>query len=357
MEKRLNVYVFNQLKSTRLNLNQNDGYLLSRLVNLESQLISGEIKIESVAQQLFDIFEIPNREFDLARVCIALLTPFSRRLAVLSSYNSEALGSNTMGPGYSCYIGKNSSLLGLQESDLRICRDLGVAIESFRLEGRPVQRSLQRLFDMGVRSGLTMSCRVGELGVGYLFFNSKIVSRFDAMTNSQVLFLATLKLLLKSIIYRRFNQMIMASQRLPNHRSSELGEMDLVVAETFAQKLKSYIEQNGGQQIEVRMNSNLQKPILFSAQSLIFLLSEVIRSQYEFRASSEIRVDLNLSDDQRSLTVICRLTAGHLKSDRIGLSGVASLFAAQVNLQRDQFELTVEVPPHDAREIECGYSL
>lgn len=100
MNKNVNVYAYTKLRSANLDLSKDESYLLSRLVNIESKILHKEIELEDISNEIYRCFEAANLKFKADRVCVSFMTPFSNRMNVLSSHNSDKLGFNLMGPGY-----------------------------------------------------------------------------------------------------------------------------------------------------------------------------------------------------------------------------------------------------------------
>jgi len=343
LEKKQNIYVYNRIKAAQLELSKDESYLISRLVGLENNLVNGDLALEKVATQLFNIFTQPSPELDLDRVCVAITTPYSNRLHVLSSHNSPALGGNTMEPGYNCFVAPNTSLLQIQESDLRICSSLGDVVQNYQRENKPVQRSLGRLFTMGVRSGLTIRASLGDIAVGYLFLNSRIVGRFDHLENWHYLAVCTLKLLLKSILLQHFQGVLSPSEIPTAKRKVHEGAKDLVTAEQVAGEVQHQLAERLGESLDFTWDANFKEAILFPQQSFLFLHSQIALSQYNFGSLPKLKVSFQIQPGGQTIVVTTSFSSAPQQASDFEFLDVASIFHCKVGLSEREFSLEYDL--------------
>jgi hypothetical protein len=104
------------------------------------------------------------------RICLA------KRLGIANHIRAESVGTNTDGPnlmpaGYSCFVDSKGSLFHLRASEIRMFDDAEKVTQSFLNRGRPVQRSINYISKMGLKSGLCLALPYHGTTGGFLFLN------------------------------------------------------------------------------------------------------------------------------------------------------------------------------------------
>lgn len=116
------------------------------------------------------------------RVGLVQLAPASDLLIALGSANDPSIAQNQIAHGYHCFVDPGGSLTALREGRMRIYHDASAVIASFASQGRPPQRTIRLIHEMGLRAGLCLPVRLGP-AQGYLFFNSCHPGEFDHLSD------------------------------------------------------------------------------------------------------------------------------------------------------------------------------
>lgn len=355
MEKKINVYAYNKIKSSKLDLNKEQSYVISRIINIENKLASSEINTDQVAFEIHKCFESVDLSFKTDRVCVSYLTPFSNRMNVLSSFNSERVAENTMLPGYNCSIARDSSIFNISDSDIRISNDLEKVILSFQRENHPLQRSLGNLYKMGIRSGMTLSSSNGHLGKGYLFLNTKYPQSFSQLSDGDYLIVCVLKLLLNSVINKFFTQF--ASIQSPYFETSAKESSFNGIFKM--NQLKEFIEDNLllSSKLNVETNNSTDSNLYFFLQerSLLFVISEILNILQATHVLKQL--DVEITRIQQNLTLKFYTGFDFKIKNEEKLKGFEPLFGFKVKINSDSFELSQQVEFASEAEAQSGYSV
>ncbi len=119
------------------------------------------------------------------RICVARQIAGSNQLEVLDVFSHTRLGTNPMLPGYRCVVDPTGSLMQLNAAQMRVFHDATRVCDSYRTQGRPVQRSIGLVGRLGLRSGLCLPLFQGGHRQGFLFMNSADPGVFDQLDDAQ----------------------------------------------------------------------------------------------------------------------------------------------------------------------------
>lgn len=199
----LNIYAFNALKSSKLNLDEDYSFLSSLLIGLEHQIDTGHLSSSDYATALLKAINNTDAFFTLDRVCLVYAEPLSSRLSVVTSAQSESMAENNMASGYSCYVSEESSLFSIKKSAARIYNNIDDILKTY--SGTKPQRSIKRLANMGVKSGITIP--LGQFGFfsGILFLNSIQEGHFKNFKDGDYAILSLIKLISSNMLYRHLH--------------------------------------------------------------------------------------------------------------------------------------------------------
>ncbi|CAM2009161.1 hypothetical protein [Acanthopleuribacter pedis] len=159
------------LRSRSASLNSDDITAMGALINLEHEL-NTKMSYLGIARQILDTICAHPHFKKVARVCIAALTDHTNQLRVLDSAMDDQ-SENLIEPGYSCYVDANGSLFQMNGGQMRILREVSLVIDTFAEQGKPVQRSIRYIHEMGFKSGICLPLvHLGSLR-GYIFLNAR----------------------------------------------------------------------------------------------------------------------------------------------------------------------------------------
>ncbi len=150
---------------------EEESWIVSQLASLAEDLASG-MQSQRPANRLMGVLRSHKFFHQVDRVCLAGRVPNSNQLMVVDSAFGERCESNMLKPGYSCFVNPDGSLFNMRPGTMRIFDDSHRVLDSFAASGKPAQRSIALISDMGLRSGLCLAIgRETELQ-GFLFLNS-----------------------------------------------------------------------------------------------------------------------------------------------------------------------------------------
>ncbi len=180
MHRDLDVYLSARL-DTLDRCMEEETWIVSQLASLAEDLASG-MQSERPANRLMGVLRSHKFFHQVDRVCLAGRVPHSNQLMVVDSAFSDRCESNTLKPGYSCFVNPEGSLFTMRPGTMRIFDDSKRVLESFATNGKPAQRSIALIGDMGLRSGLCLAIgRESDLQ-GFLFLNSCQTELFREIT-------------------------------------------------------------------------------------------------------------------------------------------------------------------------------
>ena len=150
---------------------EEESWIVTQLASLAEDLASG-MQSQRPASRLTTVLRSHKFFHQVDRVCLAGRVPNSNQLMVVDSAFSDRCESNILKPGYSCFVNPEGSLFNMRPGTMRIFDDSQRVLDSFAASGKPAQRSIALIGDMGLRSGLCLAIgRESELQ-GFLFLNS-----------------------------------------------------------------------------------------------------------------------------------------------------------------------------------------
>ena len=85
---------------------------------------------------------------------------------------SDRCPENSLKKGYSCFVNPEGSLFKMKPGTVRMFNDCERVLSSFAAQGKPAQRSIALISDLGLRSGLCLALGRSSEVQGFLFLNS-----------------------------------------------------------------------------------------------------------------------------------------------------------------------------------------
>ena len=188
-----NIYAYNALNANMVQINESESYLCASLMHLGHRLKLGVCGVEEFAKELMAVVNSTQAFYKLDRVCLSMVYKGANCLQAISTHNSNRIGENIMGPGYYCFTSAKSSLLSTRKTNCRSYGNIQIIVDAF--QGRPVQRSLSYLKDMGLVSGLAIP--LGDFGGvrGLLFLNTKNSDDFSYSRESDYFIISLIALI------------------------------------------------------------------------------------------------------------------------------------------------------------------
>ncbi len=166
----LDIYLSARLDSLDRCLEE-ETWIVSQLASLAEDLACG-MQSQRPANRVMGVLRSHKFFHQVDRVCLAGRVPATNQLMVVDSAFSDRCETNLLKPGYACFVNPDGSLFNMRPGTMRIFDDSARVLDSFAASGKPAQRSIALIGDMGLRSGLCLAIgREGELQ-GFLFLNS-----------------------------------------------------------------------------------------------------------------------------------------------------------------------------------------
>ncbi len=189
------VYLYNALSGSKLNdIDTDMGYHITRLLNFRNEVILGRVNKEEFAKKLLSVIRQVSTLKEVDRICIALQLPLSNKIQIISSATSE--GENLMNQNYSCFVSPESSLQTVSKGGIRTFGNINDILKSYEDNNKPVQKSIELLSKMGLKSGLSMKLESSAI-TGYLFLNSKKLNYFNEILKNYSTYLNTIEIVTK----------------------------------------------------------------------------------------------------------------------------------------------------------------
>ena len=293
-----NIFAYNMIHAPTCHLDKNYSYLHSLLLHIENQFSYNEMHVETFSKSVLQALNLTSAFFPVDRVCLALTYPNGRRIQAISTVNSTRAGTNLMNSNYSCFVGKKSSILKTETSNVRIYSDIDQIMRRYP-EGVPVQRSLRLLNEMGIKSGVTIPLPVSDSLAGILFINSVYPGTFDKLEPEDYSTLCLLKLIATSLLNKAFSNTMGFDSHLA---SSLLGleETSNFFSETECkQLLENLFSKRFDRKIAVIVKNHAKDAFLFALKPSLFAMAKALEScGYIFKSDSlEIEVNLTTTSD------------------------------------------------------------
>jgi hypothetical protein len=201
----------------------------------------------------------------VGRVCLAQFAPHLPMLHVLGSANAVTVGSNSLRTGYYCYIADSGSLASVKEGRARIYGDVRQITGSFSASGRPIQRTIRHIQEMGLRSGMCLPINLGRAR-GILFLNSEHQDTFTDLRESHYLALTVVAQMATSFLLH-------VSATTPEQPS---WQVDTVLPGLFTQRLQRAVQQRFGEKASVEIHDLDESGYIWSPDQVAWAMVQAI---------------------------------------------------------------------------------
>ncbi len=151
---------------------------LAKFAILAIQSVNGGVG-RTLAQSILNLCGQHEKLKVVDRVAIVRRLGMTNQIRLEQSASSDRVPSDSMTPGYSCFVRETSSLFQIQPGSVRVFGDIEAIKEAFNAERAPRQRSIQRISSMGLTSGLCIPVFGSGDVIGFIFLNSKAPHAFN----------------------------------------------------------------------------------------------------------------------------------------------------------------------------------
>ena len=279
------------LKSDKLNLGPKYSFLISDVIHLHNEVDANLMTPEHLAPRLLKIVNDSGAFKRIDRICLALSTKGSAKVSVFSSFNSERVGENTMQGDYHCFVSPESSLLRTRITDMRTYSDVDDILRTY--QGRPPQKSIQRLQSMGLKSGLSIPLSISNLVSGYLFFNSKEIGEFSNLSPEDYCFLCLIKIIATQCLYQKFTRQMGFDSRLEKILASQVQSKNQFSGPEFEKILTEALKTRFQIQPKLFIEKQVNKNYFFAINPAIYVIIKAFENAP--------RIPQNLSIEFREL--------------------------------------------------------
>ncbi len=210
------------------------------------------------------------------RIAIVRRLGVTNQLRLECSVKNSVISEELMKKNYTCFVREDSSLFHLNQGVVRIYSDVEIVKKSFYSEKSPVQRSLQKIGEMGLISGLCIPLIVYDNIVGFVFVNSKQLNAFDLSYPQKLLAnaLQTLGLaVLRSAGSLSFQYLTAAHSNLAINAAAPLS------AVTMEKTLKAY--RMGWDFRHVSVSGLCEAKVLYNQGTMLYVISLFAKSMSE----------------------------------------------------------------------------
>ena len=160
------IHYLNIMRAARVVLNAEDTWLVGAIIGMaERATTPGRF-----APEMLDCLRGHGRYRHIGRVAVVRRLGLANQLHVVESANAPGI-ENLMTGTYSCFVNPAGSLSALGPQFARVFDDTIAVLDSFATQGRPVQRSIARVGEMGLKSGWCVPLVLSAETCGYLFVN------------------------------------------------------------------------------------------------------------------------------------------------------------------------------------------
>ena len=280
------MYIQSMIRATSTNFSDDDSKTLSKLSRIALTLNqTGPI---AIASNLLDILNGHSFFKDIDRVCLVEIVGANNHLRTISSANSIHVTSNIMPLGYRCYVAPQGSLLHLKEGSLRTYSDAIDIIENYKNEGRPPQRSIRLIHEMGLRSGICISQQQNGKQLGFLLLNSRKKGFFKNLSAEQTVMLSLINMILKMVISEH------KANTAPIFQT-DLGAGAIFDAEQFKQDTEQRLEEH--YKISSQINVTGDERFWLSHHEMVHVLSHLAWLENRQNGAEIFQADFERKED------------------------------------------------------------
>lgn len=293
-----NIFAYNALKASTCKFDENYSHLHSLLLHLENQYSFSESSLEGFSKAVMDAINLSGAFFPIDRVCLTLTYPQGTRIRAVSVANSSRVGENIMPANYSCFVSKKSSVLKTETSNVRIFSDIDDIIAKYE-EGKPVQRSLRLLKEMGLKSGITIPLPLSNAVSGFLFLNSVYQGTFDKLETEDYSTLCLLKMVATSVLQKCVltKAPIDHTQFIPISEIKETTNSFSV--DEFKINLNKVLSHQYEKNIEVGIKTSSITPVFFSIKPTLYLLTKAFELSGIFFQTDRLNMEMKLHQQEQ----------------------------------------------------------
>lgn len=317
MDSKPNIYVFNLLKSTDVKFDQNESFIISRILSLANTSSMKKVTLVDISKKLLKIFEMGNIGIwtNIDRVCFVARDSYSSQLRLLSSAHNEKVAESILVPGYSCMIDERSSLINIKTGEIRVYDNIDNIISSYNSSHKKVQRSISLIHKSNLKSGITIPLKVNGIVLGFLFLNSINPGEFNKLSPQDYSLLCLLQLVyetfLSDYVFARMDLSFFASLELVENKNQIL-----------LSSLKNDLEQLSLNSLKKKMTfkvkSNVEIDFLLGHRKFIVAIMTALECINDISSCKEVSISL-LSCKDNSLISEITIDGGktiEMESDR-----------------------------------------
>jgi hypothetical protein len=332
------------------------------LLELQSQLAQGTFQVADFTRKLLDIYSQSYNGGAISRVCLTHNPVFSRKLSIVSSANFDSRGLEDLVPGYSCYVAPSSSLFprgnGNVNGVVRTYSDIENIVQSFKSSRKPTQRTIRKLYDAGIQSGLSLSLDFGIQGGCVLFLNSHEPSAFDNWNVNDPLSITVLRMVVYSA-FRNFLDIGCDSPMPQEIVIDKNGISSVLSPQQFAMSLEREIEQNLGLRLRVDYTNHLEQRFFVPTQTVLFIVTAILKNSDRLCSDSLFELNVSLRSIKDDSSILIEVRGGlEVKSSALfrSIGRIAKRSEIEIIKSESGFDLSVPCVLANQQESLHDYS-
>jgi hypothetical protein len=179
-----------------------------------------------------------------------------------------------MDPGYSCFVSRESSIFKTGKTNIRIYSNINDIIKAY--EGRPIQRSLFKLKNMGVVSGITIPLKISNLISGFLFLNSTKEGAFNNLYPEDFTVLCFLKLISLSALNKTFFGVNGIDSRMGELLNSVNQRTNSFEEKEFLEVTKRILKARFNKDFTTSLENKVKEKFFYPLSPFIYIVLKVI---------------------------------------------------------------------------------
>jgi hypothetical protein len=253
-----------------------------------------------------------------------------------------------MGPDYSCYVSRTSSLNSIEKGSVRVYNDIDIIVDEFIEQGKPVQKSLHYLQKMGIKSGLTMKLESRALN-GFLFLNSDEVDYFSDTEKECSTYLNLLEMIVSEFFNKKMEDFYSVSNietYLHKFPSSKLLSNAHLYGEEGTKEISKFVSYYMEGEVSLKIEDRTDKKFLIPWGQISIITSMLLR---ELGFLKGIPLNIEIYDDENTMKISLSSSefagrAEELSFDHYrGIRKFAKKLGIELIKQKDNFLFSLEV--------------
>jgi hypothetical protein len=286
-----NIYKINFIKSLKYQFDESDTWLAAQLSNMAQDFVE-RTAMERYAERVAEVMRGHPRYSMIDRVCLAQALSPVNELVVVSSWCSLHVGQNLMPNGYRCFVDPEGSLFQLKPGQMRVFGSSKRILEQYGLEGKPPQRSMRYISEMGLQSGMCLPIFFYGRLQGILFMNTVQEEYFHHLRDEDYALLSLIKMVAK-VALALWNG-YQPPLTLQLEQAEFLHKSEVFVAASFQHHVQELLRTMLGSSVSIYVDDATQVQWLYSPMQLAAAIVSAVMALSELMLHTKVVLRLEL---------------------------------------------------------------